>query len=91
MAWAYALIKKMRFGRTRVHFGSYTTDGATTGGAIDTGMRLCDFLIPWQKKNVAIATEVAVDEDFSAGPIPGNAITIVHEAAGDGYWVAVGR
>ncbi len=91
MTFASSLIKKMRFGRNRVHFGKYTTTAATTGGDIDTEMRLCDFLVPWQNKGAAIATEVAVNEDFSAGPIPGDAITIVHEAAGDGYWIAVGR
>ncbi len=91
MAFTSSLIKKMRFGRTRVHFGKYTATAATTGGDVDTKMGLCDFLIPWQKKNVAIATEVAVNEDFSSGPINGSAITIVHEAAGDGYWIAVGR
>ena len=91
MVWSTSLIKKMRFGRTRVHFGKYTTTLATTGGDIDTEMDSCAFLIPWQNKATAVATEVAVDEDFSAGPIDGSAITIMHEAAGDGYWIAVGR
>lgn len=91
MVWTYSLIKKMRFGRNRVHFGSYTMTGATTGGAINTGMKRCYFLIPWQYKATAIATEVAVNADFSAGPIDGSAITIVAEAAGDGWWIAVGR
>ena len=91
MVWSTSLIKKMRFGRTRVHFGKYTSTLATTGGDIDTEMGLCDFLIPWQKKASAVAEEVAVNEDFSGGPIDGSAITIIHEAAGDGYWIAVGR
>ena len=91
MAWSMAILKKFRFGRNRVHFGSFTSTGATTGGDIDTGMRLCEFLFGWQRKATAPTTLVGVNEDFSAGPIPGSAITIVTEAAGVGFWIAVGR
>ena len=91
MTFTSSLIKRFKLGRNIIHFGSYTMTAATTGGDIDTGLGRCDFLFPWQMKGAAIATEVAVNEDFSAGPIPGNAITIIAEAAGDGYWIAVGR
>lgn len=91
MTWSSSVIQKMRFGRNRVHFGSFTSSGGTTGGNIDTGMRLCDFLLGWQRKITAPTELIGVDEDFSAGPIPGNAITIVTEAAVVGFWIAVGR
>ena len=91
MVWSSAVLQKMRFGRNRVHFGTFTSTGATTGGDIDTKMRLCDFLIPVQKKATAPDVLVGLDEDFSGGPIPGNAITIVTEAAAVGFWFAVGR
>lgn len=91
MVWSSAVIQKMRFGRNRVHIGTFTNTGATTGGGIGTGMRLVDFLIPWEKNAAAPADLIGLNADFSAGPINGSAIPIVTAAGVDGYWLAVGR
>jgi len=91
MAFTSAVVKKFRLGRNKIRFGTFTNTGGSTGGDIDSGMKLCDFLVPWFMKNAAIATFIGTNEDFSAGPIAGNAITIVTAADEDGYWLAVGR
>ena len=91
MAWATAVYLKMRFGRNRVHIGTFTNTAGSTGGNIDTGMGLVDFLIPWEKKATAPGDLIGLNADFSAGPIDGSAIPIVTAADVDGYWLAVGR
>jgi len=91
MAFTSAVIKKLKLGRTRVHFGSFTNGAGDSGGGIDTGMKLCYFLFPWLMKATAITTFIGTDEDFSGGPIAGNAIKIVTALDEDGYWLAVGR
>lgn len=91
MVWSSAVTHKMRFGRNRVHVGTFTNTGVTTGGSIDTGMRLVDFLIPLEKLATAPADLIGLNADFSGGPINGSAIPIVTAAGVDGYWIAVGR
>ena len=91
MAWSSAIVRKFRWGRNKVHFGTFTNTAGSTGGDIDTGLDLCDFLIPFELKATAPADMIGLNEDFSGGPILGNAITIVTAADVDGYWIAVGR
>jgi len=86
MAWSSAVIQKMRFGRNRVHVGTFTSTAGSTGGGIDTKMKLVDFLIPWEKKVSAPAVLIGVNADFSGGPIAGDGavvdelFTSVHDA-----------
>jgi len=91
MVWSSAVIQKMRFGRNRVHIGTFASTAATEGGSIDTKMKLVDLLIPWEKKATAPAKLIGVNADFSGGPIDGSAIPIVTDTLVVGYWIAVGR
>ena len=87
MAFASAVTYKTVFGNKRVHFGTFTTTSATTGGDVDTGLRRVESMTLTPNKNAVTAKECAIDESL---PVAGSAVTIVHDAALDGYWMAQG-
>jgi len=92
MAITSAIVKKMRWGRFRVHFGTYLDSGAGTADDIDTGMRLCHFFFTWEKKATAPAAGAGVNEDFSSGPVDGSLVNMIASAAAaTGYWLAFGQ
>lgn len=90
MAWSSAVVKKLRFGRNKVRFGTFTNTAGSTGGSIDTMLGLCYFLYAWEKKASAPAALIGHNADFSS-PVIGSAVAIVTAADVDGYWIAVGR
>ena len=91
MTIAAAIVKKMRWGRLRVHFGTYLDSGAGTADDIDTGLRLCYFMFTWEKKATAPTEGAGVNEDFSSGPVDGSAVNMIASAASAaGYWLAFG-
>lgn len=87
MVFTATVLKKMRYGRERVHFGKFVNTAASTGGDVDTGMRLCEFMVVWTRSADA---DASVDEDFT-DPIPGNAVTVACGITVDGYFLAFGR
>jgi len=91
MAITSAIVKKMRWGRLRVHFGTYLDTGAGIADDIDTGLRLCHIFFTWEKKNAAPAEGAGVNEDFSSGPIDGSLVNMIASAMNmTGYWLAFG-
>jgi hypothetical protein len=87
MAFASAVTHKTVFGNKRVHFGTFTTSGATATGNVDTHLRICETMALVPHKSAVTAKECAVNESM---PVAGSAVTIVHDAALDGYWMAIG-
>lgn len=86
MAFSSTVSYKTTFGNRRVHYGSWT-GGSTTGGDIDTGLRLCEH-IQLTANNSAVATNApVVNESF---PVAGSAVTIVVDSNQNGYWTAYG-
>ena len=84
MAFAAAVSYKTIFGNKRVHYGTF---GGSTGGDINTGLRLVETL-QLTNKGAGIDTGwAAVNESM---PVAGSAVTIVHDSAATGYWVAIG-
>ena len=74
------------FGNKRVHFGRAA--GAATGGEIDTGLRVCEWIGLTAMKATVVADAVTLDETL---PAAGSAVTIIHTAATSYvYFIAVG-
>ena len=66
--------------------GTFLSDGGTQGGNIDTGLRMCEGLVPVMNA-AAVGNCMSVNETF---PVAGSAVTIVTDANEAGYWLAIG-
>ena len=88
MAFTSAVTKMMVKGHQRVHEGTFTSDGGSTGGDIDTGLSVCES-IELQPVAAAVGTDQAVVNETL--PVPGGAVTIVTIANQVGRWIARGR
>ena len=84
MAFSAAVVGKTVFGNKRVHWGTY---GSSTGGDINTGLRLCEHISLTNKGSAVDTGWAAVNESM---PCAGSAVTIVHDSGSTGYWVAIG-
>jgi len=89
MAFAYTRTKMNIFGTKAVAWGTFTNGAADTGGDIDTGLEMCEFISLTVNDSAAgSCTSVpAVNETL---PISGSAVTILTLAGQDGYWWAFG-
>jgi hypothetical protein len=88
MAFTSDVTRRGTFGSYKVRWGSYTSDGASTGGNIDTQLNNCYFISLTPNKATAVTTASVVNETL---PAAGSAITIVTEANQVGYWFAIGK
>lgn len=79
------------WGNMKITYGKGVSADGSTGGNVDTGLRLCYMLIPIGYGSSVVADDVTVNEDFSDGPLDGSAITIVTTANTSFYWVAIGK
>ena len=73
-------------GNRRITWGTFTNDGGSTGGDIDTGLHYVDRMT--LTAGAAIhADSPAINETL---PCLGSAVTIVTSANGCGFWEAKG-
>lgn len=86
MAFTSTITGWISLGNRRASYGTFTTD--TTGGDIDTGLTVCDFIFLQHSGASAIADRPVVNETL---PIAGSAVTIVNTSGKDGYWWAFGK
>ena len=91
MAFSSAILFSMGpsqvVGARKMTYGSYTSDGGSTGGDIDTGLKVVES-ITLQKAGSAVGANAnSVNETL---PADGDAITIVTDADETGYWIAYG-
>ncbi len=63
-------------GDRKVVVGRWSNDGGSTGGDIDTGLRICENL-RLQVVGPAATSNIAVVHSATAFPIAGNKITII--------------
>lgn len=84
MAFSAAVTGKTVFGNKRVHYGTY---GGSTGGDINTGLRLVESIQLTNKGSAVDTGWAAVNESM---PCAGSAVTIVHDNGATGYWTAIG-
>ena len=75
------------FGNKKMTMGKYVNTAATTGGNIDTGLRVCERILLQSTGTTAPAEAPSVNE---ALPLSGAAVTIVTGIGRDGDWVAFG-
>lgn len=86
MAFSSTITESTTFGNKKVTFGTFTTSSTETGGDINTGLAMCEF-IKLNYLTSAGATCPMVNETL---PVAGSAVTVVHAASADGYWWAFG-
>ena len=75
-----------RVGDKKDTSGTYLSSGGSTGGDIDTGLKVCEELT-MTKNGAAVGNAQAVNETL---PADGSAITVVTDANEGGYWRARG-
>lgn len=73
-------------GHERMSRGTWECDG-DSGGNINTGLRMCHFIILTPSGSAGPAAQVTVDETL---PYDGSAVTIACGEDIDGYWQAWG-
>lgn len=86
MAFTSTIYDRTIMGNKQVTFGTFTSDGGTTGGNINTGLLKCEH-IQLTSYAAAVGNDPVVDEDL---PVDGSAVTIVTDANETGYWMAIG-
>lgn len=86
MAFAFTKTFDTVVGSKRIHGGTYTSTGGSTGGNIYTGLGKVDSFTLTQKGAAVVATKAVVNETLPLA----DPITIVTVANGAGYWKAIG-
>ena len=88
MAFASTITQRpTAMGNKRISAGTFTSDGGSTGGDINTGLNRCEAI--WlQHTGAAVTTDApSVNETL---PVAGSAVTIVTTANALGNWIAMG-
>jgi hypothetical protein len=86
MAFSASKTAESVFGNFRVTYGTWT-GGGDTGGNINTGLRLVNFMQLTAKGSSIVADAPTINETF---PVDGSAVTIIVTSNTDGYWIAYG-
>lgn len=88
-AFASEILKKNgRLGKYRFHRGSGVASGGSTGGDVDTGLRLCFGF--WAFPTTSAGTVSVNEAALLTGPIDGSAVTCVCSANCSFMWYAYG-
>ncbi len=74
-------------GDRKITHGTYTNGSGDTGGNINTGLKVCEFIQLQPTGSSVIASNPVINETL---PIDGSAITIVTTDNEDGIWMAYG-
>lgn len=90
MAFTSTILGRSVWGDKRVHFGTYDTSSSDEGGDVDTGLARVEFMFLQGTGSAVTAAAPVINETFVKGGIDGSAVTIVHTASSDGYWIAFG-
>jgi len=87
MAFSSTITSYGKSGDKIVTKGTFTASGSETGGDINTGLTICEFITLTPSGASVAADQCAVNETL---PCAGSAVTIVTTAGVDGYWRAEG-
>ena len=74
-------------GNKRARWGTFASTASDTGGNIDTGLRIVEFIFLQQTGSAVTADAPVVNETL---PVAGSAVTIVTTADATGNWFAIG-
>ncbi len=86
MAFASTITYHGVEGNRKVKKGTFTSSSSGTGGAVDTGLIVCESMT-LTSMAAAVGNDPVVNGTF---PIAGNAVTIVTDADEVGIWEAKG-
>ena len=86
MAFSATKTGESVFGNKRVTYGTWD-GGGDTGGDINTGLRIVDFMTLTAAGALIVADAPTINETF---PVAGDAVTIIVTSDTDGYWIAYG-
>ena len=86
MAFSATKTGESVFGNKRVTYGTWD-GGGDTGGNINTGLRIVDFMTLTAAGALIVADAPTINETF---PVAGTAVTIIVTSDTDGYWIAYG-
>lgn len=86
MVFTQTTNSKIVIGDKRVHFGTWTATGVSTGD-LDTGLKVCENVYIYHTGSGAEAKHGVIN---TALPAPGNAITLICESGDVGIWIAEG-
>lgn len=87
MAFSSTITSYGKSGDKIVTKGTFTASGSETGGDINTGLTVCEFITLTPSGSSVAGDQCTVNETF---PCNGSAVTIVTSAGVDGYWRAEG-
>lgn len=88
MAFTSTVTKRGKIpGTSMIHFGTYASDGGSTGGDINTGLTRCEFIALTPAGASVDANAPTVNETL---PVAGDAVTVVTTANATGTWMAIG-
>ena len=91
MAFTSAITSGTRtFGATAVSWGTFTNTSGSTGGDIDTGLKVVENMTLTHTGGSVVISDLVVNEDFTT-TVDGTAVTIVTVADVDGIWLAYGE
>jgi len=88
MAFTYTILGQTIFGDKRIVYGTFTSNGGSTGGDILTGLTVLENLQCTLRGASAAANALAINETF---PLSGGAATIVTLADLSGTFLAIGN
>lgn len=88
MAWSYTKTGHYVAGGMHFTYGTYTNSAATTGGTIDTGLSVTEFLHAQPVQAGVVASANAVNGTF---PITGLVTLVTINGDDAGIWWAFGR
>lgn len=93
MAFSSSVVGKMPLGDKQLVYGTYTSNGGSTGGDVSTQLSVVDGAWLQPNKNAVIATQSTVDATFPRynNPLSTVSVKIVTSADEVGYWYAFGK
>lgn len=98
MTFSYTVTKRQVLGDSKTVHGTFVNEGGSTGGAIETGLRVVEGFFTQAIKSTVLTDETVVNATLeTAGnkkvivtSSPQGNITIVTQANLSGFWMALG-
>lgn len=84
---SFSMGANMTVGAKKMAWGTYANASGSTGGNIDTGLKVVESMSLQPKGTAVIATAAVINETL---PCDGSAVTIVTAADENGTWQAIG-
>ncbi len=80
-----------KIGDRKITVGIWGNDSSSTGGDINTGLRVCENLTLQEQGTTVSTANPVVSANPTDFPVDGSAVTIVTDADAKGWYIAYGR